>query len=336
MEISACLRPLVWLTPLLAFALASCAPATRANMSSVLARHTFSVNEGVNLPRGRGGHAAGNVDGCVVVAGGNDWGRDRTKKSWLSDSVVYRDGQWVPGPSLPKPIADGMFAHDACGFYLAGGEDGSTKHREAYALTSLTGGGRWKTLAPLPAATSAGAGALAGNRFYAACGETAEGMSNQMWSLDVSKPGATWHSCRAVPAVARAFPALVACGPHLYLLGGLSRWSPLTCLRDAYEYDPTADRWRRLADLPWPGYAWAASPFDAAHILLAGQADGRIHADIWLVRVPDMTARKIGDAVIQTTTAPLIRVASEEWWLLGGEPDSNCTRTARVTVVHAD
>jgi hypothetical protein len=72
MEVSACLRPLVWLTPLLAFALASCAPATRANMSSVLAPHTFSVNEGVNLPRDRGGHAAGNVDGCVVVASDAD------------------------------------------------------------------------------------------------------------------------------------------------------------------------------------------------------------------------------------------------------------------------
>ena len=336
METSAYLRPLVWLVPLLAGAVASCAPARHAGMSGLVASGVFSVSEGASLPRGRGGHAAGNVDGCVVVAGGNDWSADRATKFWLKDSVVYRRGQWVSGPSLPNPVAYGMFAHDANGLYLAGGEDGSTKLRETYALTSLAGGGHWKALAPLPTATSGGAGAFACGRFYVACGETADGMSNQVWSLEPSKPGATWQPCQPIPGVARAFPSLVACGSHVYLLGGVSGWSPLTPLRDAYEYDPTTDRWKRLADLPWPGYAWAADAIDDAHLLLAGQADGRIHADVWILQIPEMTARKIGNAAIQTTTAPLIRTVSREWLLLGGEPDSNRTRTPRVTVIRAE
>ena len=41
------------------------------------------------LPIARAGHAAGLVDGFVLVAGGNNWSTDRTIKSWLKDSLVY-------------------------------------------------------------------------------------------------------------------------------------------------------------------------------------------------------------------------------------------------------
>ena len=70
-----------------------------------------------------------------------------------------------------------------------------------------------------------------------------------------------------------------------------------------------------------------------AEVLIAGRADGQIHSDIDVLELETFTSRRIGQTVIQTTTAPLIEVAPHEWWLIGGEPDSNKTRADRVSVI---
>ena len=113
----------------------------------------------------------------------------------------------------------------------------------------------------------------------------------------------------------------------------MSSWEPLTPLRDAYRYDPDVDNWTRLLDLPWAGYGWNTCAFDEHRLLMAGKADGQIHRDVWLIDTRDMSARKIGESVIQTTVAPLIRAKDDEWWLVGGEPDSKKTRTNKVTII---
>jgi len=129
---------------------------------------------------------------------------------------------------------------------------------------------------------------------------------------------------------------MIACGKFLYLFGGMSpdtNNNSLGVMKDAYQYNPDKDSWLRLKDLPCPGYAWSGSSIDENHIILAGKADGKIHKDIYLIDVRDMTAKKIGETTIQTTTAPLIRVSHDEFWLIAGEPDSNKNRTNRITCI---
>lgn len=70
---------------------------------------------------------------------------------------------------------------------------------------------------------------------------------------------------------------------------------------------------------------------DGSRVLLASCAEGRIRPDIWLLNLKHVTSEKVGNAIIQTTTAPLLRIGDGEWWLLGGEPDSNRHRTPIVT-----
>lgn len=41
----------------------------------------IEVNEAPPIPIALAGHAGGLVEGCVVVAGGNNWSTDRTKKT---------------------------------------------------------------------------------------------------------------------------------------------------------------------------------------------------------------------------------------------------------------
>ncbi len=161
----------------------------------------FKITEGPQLPRGRGGHAVGIVDGCVVVAGGSDWSKDRTTKCWLDDSVIYKDNKWIAGPNLPFAQSYSMFAHDETGLYIAGGRDASKKYSRAYRLATLHG--PWQQITPLPTAASDGAGAILEKKFYVLAGYTPAGLSGQFWSLDISEPNAAWQRCANPPGPAQ-------------------------------------------------------------------------------------------------------------------------------------
>lgn len=297
----------------------------------------FVITEGLSLPGGRGGHVAAILDGHVFVAGGTDWSSDHTTKSWLQDSMVLIKDSWQTGPALPHPVAYSMFASDKTGIYLAGGINDANKLSSVYHLDNYNKNSSWQTLPSLPLAVTSGAGALLNGKLYVTCGWVyPDDITNQMWSLDVTNPKAKWKVCQNVPGPKRAFPAMVACGKSLYLFGGMSpdpNSNSLGVMQDAYRYNPDKDLWLRLKDMPCPGYAWSGSSIDKNHIILTGKADGKINKDIYLIDVRDMTAQKIGETIIQTTTAPLIKVAKHEFWLIGGEPDSNKNRTNKVTKI---
>ncbi len=297
-----------------------------------------TIAEGAALPQSqkRGGHAGGKVSGNIIVAGGNNWSADKKTKYWLKNSVVFQNGQWVPGPDLPKPMAYSMYANDNSGLYIAGGtSDGKSLLNEVYKLQSLNGNTKqWKSLPDLPVAMGYGAGAILNGKFYVACGSIDDTVkTNKMWVLDINKVGSNWHECSPVPGVGRMFPSLVACGKYLYLLGGLAATSPLTPLKDAYRYDPQKDQWTQLNDLPLDGYAWVSQPIDDSNLLITGRAYGKVDESIWTLNLKDMSMHTIGNNVNPATTAPLIKVADKQWWLVGGEPDANKNRTEKVSII---
>ena len=300
-----------------------------------VACENFTVSEGIELPRGRGGHAAAVLNGQVIAVGGTDWSKDHTTKYWLKDSIIFRDGQWHSGPELPFPIGYSLFASDGKSLFLAGGTDGTKSLNTTYVLTTTDPAATWQQLAPLPLTICSGAGVEFSGYLYVSCGFTEDGPTNAMWRLDTSNPRAQWQTCRPIPGAARAFPAMIADDQHIYLLGGMTtdENSKLLIMKDTYQYDPQKDGWSRMPDLPQSGYAWSASEVDNHRVLLTGRADGQVHRDIWLVTLPDMTIHNMGELIIQSTTAPLIAVSSDEWWLLGGEPDSKKNRTPIVTII---
>lgn len=300
-------------------------------------KDTCFVKEGVPLPVewSRGGHAGGIVGGNVIVSGGNNWSKDKTTKYWLKNSAVFKDGNWVPGPELPKPLAYAMYAHDKSGLYVAGGtSDGTSVSADVYLLKSLKEGEGWRSLPELPEAISYGAGAILNGKFYAACGSIGTEKTNRMWVLDINTSSSKWRECQSVPGVARMFPSLVACGKYLYLLGGLAETTPLTPLNDIFRYEPGKNEWTKLNNLPFKGYAWVSQPVDDNHLIITGRADGKIYSGIWIVDLRNMSANEIGSLVIQSATAPLVNIASKQWWLIGGEPDSNKNRTEKVSVIN--
>jgi N-acetylneuraminic acid mutarotase len=308
-----------------------------SSKSTAKAGGTMGVSEGPALPSPRGSHAGGMVNGQAVVAGGTAWSADRKTKSWLADSVVFRDEKWIPGPPLPHPVSEPMFASDGKGLYVVGGRRGggaTEVNDDGFRLIEADGKLRWDEMPRLPQGRTAGGGAILDGRLFIACGSTSDGATNRVLSLDFRSSGAAWRERSPLPGPARLYPALVACGRYVYLFGGM-RIVPqagMEVFNDAYRYDPKSDAWERLPDLPARGYCWAASPIDDAHVLLTGRADGRIHDEVWRVSLKDMRVQSAGRLVIRSTCAPLMRVG-DAWWLVGGEPDSNKTRTERVSVI---
>src|SRR5262249_47181912 len=105
--------------------------------------------------------------------------------------------------------------------------------------------------------------------------------------------------------------------------------------KDVFQYDPRANAWRTLGELPAAGYCWAALPLanDNHQLLVGGRADGAIHDDLWIVDLSNLSVRGIGRSVITQTCAPLVKINSSTYWLIGGEPDGNKHRTEKVTQI---
>lgn len=294
------------------------------------------VSEGTPLPvdAARGGHMGAVIDGKVFVAGGTSWSKDKTTKTFLANSFIFESGNWVEGSPLPVPLAYFMYDYNETGLFVAGGTtDGSTMSTDVYMLRTVDKNGVWKKLCSLPEGVSYGAGAISGDKFYVAGGDTGEGYTNKMWMLDISGCDGTWVECAPMPGDARMLPSLTACGKYLYLLGGLANVSPLMPLSDLFRYDPEKNEWTRLKDLSFKGYAWASKAIDDVNILITGRADGTIHKGIWILNMQDLSVTEIGGLIIQTATAPLVRVSDDTLWIIGGEPDANKTRTEKVSII---
>ena len=301
----------------------------------------IEVNEAPPIPIALAGHAGGLVEGCVVVAGGNNWSTDRTKKNWLKDSFIFHAGQWITGPPLPNPTADVFFAYDDSGLYVAGGNNEIAQYNKVYRLSEIGQNAFWQPFSILPYSMTKGCGTILNGNFYISCGYVGKDLSNQLWSLDITDPDAKWQQRQSLPGAARVYPALVACGDYLYLLGRIifHKENPsLTVLKDTYRYNSKTNEWKRLPDLPFTGYAWSGTAVDDKHILLTARAfeNSNISSDIWLVNVDNMTTTKVGNTVIQVCSAPLVKVDNKTWWLIGGEPDATRNRTPRVTVINLE
>jgi hypothetical protein len=296
------------------------------------------VHEGPALPFPVAGHVGGLVQGKPVLAGGSSWIANRTTKKWHHESLVLRDGTWAPGPPLPQPLSDSAYAWGAGGLYLAGGTDGSKPTNLVLVLSGAGDDAAWRPLTSFPETVEAAAGAITGDTFYVFGGFSGGKASNRLRSLDLRGANASWRELSALPAPGRGYSTLVAVGSDLFLFGGFTSppYQPeVTIFSDAYCYDTTSDQWQQLADFKLAGYAWTATAIDSKHIMLTGRVAevGKVSDEIWLVDLTDKSVRAIGNLVIPACCMPAIPVAQGTWWLPGGEPDTNRSRTDRTSIV---
>jgi N-acetylneuraminic acid mutarotase len=297
------------------------------------------IDEAPAMPSARGSHAAAKLSDHVVVVSGSSWSADRTTKSFLSDTLLFNgDGRWTSGPQLPHPAVEAAYASDGERLYIIGGlRDLNSPSGDVFAL-SLDNSAKLRIakLPEFPSKHVGGAAAIVDNQLFVVGGYADGKVTNKVWTLDCENIGKGWSEGPALPAEARAYAALINAGRQLYLLGGMTTdGEKMRVFKDVFQFAPADKSWQRLGELPAAGYCWTAAVAntDEDMLLVAGRADGAIHDDIWLVDLSNLSTRGLGRSVITTTCAPLIRIDDTTYWLIGGEPDANKTRTARVTQI---
>lgn len=309
-----------------------------SNNNIMIKFFSCKVTRGVPLPKeeDRGGHIGGIIENKIIVSGGNRWSEDKTQKFFLDNTLIFDGQQWIEGPSLPVPMAYSMFACDNSGLYVAGGtSNGISMLKEVFVLRSIQNGKKWEKLPDLPEALGFGAGAIMKDKFYVSGGLLNNGeKTNKMWVLDLNDIESGWRESISIPGMPRYLHAMTSSEDNVYVFGGLAESSPLTPLNDVYRFNHKEDRWDKLKELPLKGYAWTTQPIDFNHIIITGRADGQIHPDIWIIELDTMTMKKVGDLLIQSTTSPLIKVKDGQWWVIGGEPDSNKNRTKEISIIN--
>ena len=128
---------------------------------------------------------------------------------------------------------------------------------------------------------------VVGSRVFVAGGQAgpnpAAGPSySYFWMLDLDRETPIWRVLPTWPGPERFYSVGGSDGESFFLFSGIrciddDQGKPkLEYLRDAYRFDPTAEKWERLADLPHPNAAVASpAPYADGGLLLLGQgADG--------------------------------------------------------------
>ena len=286
-----------------------------------------------HLPEPRVKGAAVAVGSRIYYVGGltGQNGADPAHTQKTSDRVDVLDvpsRQWSAGPSLPAGAPRHHLAITvyAGNIYILGGYVGS--HADASGITPVAtsyvldvAGGAWRRLADQPIARSGAAAEAIGDTIFVAGGGTDEltGVAD-LYAYDPR--GDTWSKRRAMTSP-RTHVASCAAGGKLYVIGGWIRTPNDVATTAAGEvYDPAADTWESLPDMPTARGAASAVAIDdvcyvtggfrwsgpaAAYAVTEGLAIG---ARTWSVYAP----------MIQTRQGMGVARVDDAVYVLGGSP----------------
>jgi N-acetylneuraminate epimerase len=219
-----------------------------------------------SLPDDHGfaGSFAGVSQGCLIVAGGTNFPRE---KPWESGKKVWYDrvyalseptGKWQILGQLPRPNAYGVSVTTNSGFLLIGGGDAQQHFDSVFRLESNRGHVVTKALPALPKPCAFMTGAVDENRIYIAGGiqhpDDTQAME-QLWMLDLKALSLGWQTLPPCPGKPRILAQMAAIDGAIYLIGGAAlhpgkdgkavrEW-----LRDAWRFS-VREGWVALANVP--------------------------------------------------------------------------------------
>jgi N-acetylneuraminic acid mutarotase len=257
--------------------------------------------ESARMPLPRAGYMAGAVSDRLLLAGGSYW--ENGAKHWSSRADLFdpSTGRWLETAAMPEETAampeersDAACVSVNGVLYVLGGGAGEQVRKDALAFEH----GQWHRLpaADLPAPRLYASAVAIGARIFVAGGIAQAGnyqsASNEFWTWDSSHPALGWQVLPPVPGSPRFTHAMVAYQNRVYIFGGATAGPPdVRNLSDAVVFDPAANRWDHLPDLPFARRAWGGVVYGHDLLLLGGytntyeteiyrfdSATGKLHA----------------------------------------------------------
>lgn len=259
---------------------ASPAPQSRAALPQML---DITWTAGVPMPQGMQDNHVALIHNTLVSVGGfcggydDDWKpgkypRGFLNKAWGLD-LAREDRRWVdlpPLPGAPRQAMEGARVGDA--LYVWGGFSYSEPfcYQDGHRLSREGDDWKWKSLPPLPSpAAWAGMCALDSKiyclggcdydekNFYTLTDRTGkiERLGSRLLVLDTKHLDDGWKALAPCPGTPRGFPAAGVIDGKLYFIGGFAVFKDgkYANVVDSWRYDPAADTWQRLRDLPISG-----------------------------------------------------------------------------------
>lgn len=189
---------------------------------------------------------------------------------------------------------------------------------------------------PLPEKRTSGGLVYVGGLLHYFGGLQADGQTNagSHWTLDPANPDAGWQP-RADMNRPRDHISVVAAQGQIYVIGGSTNFSDDTALMDVY--DPEADAWTALPDLPLVRSHSEPSTFvyDGKIIVAGGETSGNntiesVHAydlstETWNTGLRDLPADLLGPA------ARIIEVEGQDLFVLTHGGDGGATHPQKAT-----
>jgi N-acetylneuraminic acid mutarotase len=230
---------------------------------------------------------------ALIVAGGTNF---PDAPPWKNGTKTWHDtvyvlpspkAAWLQGFKLRHRMAYGISLTTSSGVLCIGGCDEKENLGDVFTLQWDGESLARKDMPDLPHPTSCAAGALIGSRVFVAGGQagpdpTTGPSHSYFWSLNLDDDSPSWRELPTWPGCERFYAVAGSDGKSFYLFSGIRRLElesgkpTLDYLQDAYRYDPAAEMWERLPDLPHPNAAVASpAPYVNDGLWLLGSgADG--------------------------------------------------------------
>ena len=234
---------------------------------------------GAHIPfyRGVNAHNQSVADGMLYVIGGSTWisaGDDWEYIPYARvDAYDPETDTWVSKANLPLPLGMyGLCSMDGK-LYIGGGMSTDfTNLTGFYEYDPLTD--QWKALADMQTARNSPSFVAFEGKMYVFGGGTGGGGSTV--SCEVYDPGTNqWSDIAPLPGE-RTFGAACEMYGDIYYFGGRTSGGNLeTTKKQIYRYDPVADHWTHVDDLPQANAQMNLSKHDHTIYIIGGRTPGR-------------------------------------------------------------
>ena len=242
-----------------------------SNLVQIFDPATSRWSLGPSLPQPLHHTHAAAVGGKLYVIGGETDGAltgrpgKEVANTWVHDPAA---GGWVARAPMPTARSAGGEAVLDGKIYVAGGRDAGGSAFEAYDPAT----DKWEKLPDLPSQRNHLAMVAVDGKIIVAGGRTAPGFTAQRLDVvEIYDPKTRrWTKGAPLPAVRGGITG-AALGGCMFVFGGEGeRTHVLGLTPDTYGYDPRANRWTKLPDLPIAVHGLKGSAVVGDRIFLPG------------------------------------------------------------------
>jgi N-acetylneuraminic acid mutarotase len=231
----------------------------------------ISWKESAVTPEPRAGYAAGSIDKKLVLIGGSYW--EGVKGNWTRKQFTGATHVFDPFAERWQKIADAPVTLAYAGYtqtnnqiFVLGGLQNGKASAEVHILGKRGDEYQWQRGQAMPEPRLFAATAVVGSTIYVIGGTsefepfdakgaccTSRSATNTVWKLDTGSTGQTWQWAKSYPGKARWAHRAISDGKTIYVFGGnyqAQAADPVTNFDEVLRYDPAANAWTRVADLP--------------------------------------------------------------------------------------